>query len=80
MSLDRVARELMVFDCARAILEGQELITVSWAPGARPQGFPLGELLSVGSSGSRNYSVGPVRVLEWIHGRIVAERLAGAKG
>ena len=76
MSLQQTSRELLVFDCARAILEGRERITVSWAPKARPPGFPLGELLSVGTNGSRNYSINPVRVLEWIHGRIVAERLA----
>jgi hypothetical protein len=68
--------QVLVFDCARAILEGQERVTVSWDRGARPPGFPTGELLSVGTNGSRNHSVSPVRVLDWIHGRIVSERLA----
>jgi hypothetical protein len=68
--------QALVFHCARAILEGQERITVSWNRGAKPPGFPTGELLSVGTNGSRNHSVSPVRVLEWVHRRIVAERLA----
>lgn len=68
----------LAFDCARAVLEGRDTITLSKKSGARIPGFPRGELLSVGTDGSHNYAVCPVRVLAWIHsgtkgGRLVDE-------
>ncbi len=56
----------LVVACARACMMGQPTVTIS-ASGKRPQGFPRGELLSVGTNGSRNYACHPVKVLAWIH-------------
>jgi uncharacterized protein YqfB (UPF0267 family) len=56
----------LAFDCARTILEGQATITVSIRKKQIP-GFPRGELLSVGTNGSHNYAVCPIKVLAWIH-------------
>lgn len=58
----------LVMQCALAIIAGQETVTIS-SQGARPAGFPRGELLSVGSNGMRNFAVNPVKVLAWIHQR-----------
>ena len=57
----------LAFDCARAVLEGNDAITVSVNGPKRIPGFPRGELLSVGTNGSHNYSVCPLKVLAWIH-------------
>lgn len=57
----------LAFDCARTVLEGGDTITVSMAGPKRIPGFPRGELLSVGTDGSHNYAVCPVKVLAWIH-------------
>ena len=57
----------LAFDCARAVLEGRDTITVSRNGPKRVPGFPRGELLSVGSDGSHNYAVCPLKVLAWIH-------------
>ena len=67
--------------CTLVILAGYSTVTIA-ATGKRPQGFPRGELLSVGTNGSRNYSVDPVKVLAWIHERTVktAATQVGAKG
>jgi hypothetical protein len=62
----------LAFDCARAVLEGRDTITVSKIGPKRLPGFPRGELLSVGTNGAHNYAVCPLRVLAWIH--------SGAKG
>jgi len=65
-------------DCTTAILEGRERLTlsVSYANGKkRIPGFPRGELLSVGTDGSHNYSVCPLKVLAWIHSGTKGGRL-----
>ena len=54
--------------CALACVSGQPTVTLSLR-GPRPAGFPRGELLSIGTNGSRNYAVNPVKVLAWIHTR-----------
>lgn len=52
--------------CCAAILTGQH-ITLSLPKGARwPAKFPRGDLLSVGTNGSRNVSHDPLRVLAWV--------------
>ena len=69
--------------CTRAVLEGQDTVTVSKDGPRRVPGFPRGELLSVGTDGSHNYAVCPLKVLAWIHsgtkGGLAMER-ALAKG
>jgi hypothetical protein len=57
----------LAFDCARAVLEGRDTITVSKNGPKRVPGFPRGELLSVGTNGAHNYAVCPLKVLAWIH-------------
>lgn len=58
----------LVMQCAFAVLSGQPTVTISTPAGSkRPPGFPRGELLSVGSNGSSNHAVHPVKVLAWIH-------------
>lgn len=57
----------LVMRCALAVLAGAPTVTVS-VGAKRPMGMPRGELLSVGSDGSRNYACHPVRVLDWLHG------------
>lgn len=56
----------LVMRCALAVITGQPTVTISSAK-QPPAGFPRGELLSVGSDGSYNYAVNPVRVLAWVH-------------
>lgn len=56
----------LVMRCAFSILAGQSTVTIT-ATGTRPEGFPRGELLSVGSTGGRNFAVCPVKVLAWVH-------------
>jgi hypothetical protein len=56
----------LVMSCAFAILAGQKTVTISTKT-KPPKGFPRCELLSVGSNGSRNYSVCPIKALTWIH-------------
>ena len=58
----------LVLMCAYAVLSGQQTVTIG-ATGKRPAGFPRGELLSVGTNGTRNYACHPVKVLAWLHGR-----------
>ena len=53
----------LAFDCARAVLEGRDTITVSKKGPKRVPSFPRGELLSVGTDGTHNYAVCPVKVL-----------------
>jgi hypothetical protein len=65
----------LAFDCARAVLEGRDTITVSKAGPKRVPGFPRGELLSVGTNGAHNYAVCPVKVLAWIHSGTKGGRL-----
>lgn len=65
----------LAFDCARAVLEGCDTITVSKNGPKRVPGFPRGELLSVGTNGSHNYAVCPVKVLAWIHSGTKGGRL-----
>jgi len=65
----------VVFDCARAVLEGRDTVTISVAGPKRLPGFPRGELLSVGSNGSHNYAVCPLKVLAWVHSGTKGGRL-----
>ena len=69
---------ILAFDCARAVLEGAGGITVSINGPKRLPGFPRGELISVGSNGSHNYSVCPLKVLAWIHSGTKGGRLVDA--
>lgn len=55
----------MVIACAGACMDGADTVTLS-VRGPRPKKFPRGELLSVGTDGSRNYAVDPVRALAWL--------------
>lgn len=57
--------EAVAYACAQACIDGRN-VTLSMQ-GKRPPGFPRGELLSVGTNGSKNYSLNPVKVLAWIH-------------
>lgn len=52
--------------CMMAVIEGRPTVTIS-ATGKKLTGFPRGELLSVGTNGTRNIAVDPVKVLAWIH-------------
>ena len=54
--------------CAFACVSGSATVTLS-VRGLRPQGFPRGELLSIGTDGSKNYAVDPVKVLSWLRSR-----------
>ena len=65
----------LAFDCARAVLEGRDTITVSKNGPKRVPGFPRGELLSVGTNGAHNYAVCPLKVLAWIHSGTKGGRL-----
>lgn len=65
----------LAFDCARAVLEGRDTITVSKNGPKRVPGFPRGELLSVGTNGAHSYAVCPVKVLAWIHSGTKGGRL-----
>lgn len=56
--------------CIAAHLARQRAVTLSIAAGQkRPAGFPRGELLSVGTNGSKNYAVDPLKVLAWLRER-----------
>ena len=58
--------EELASQCCAAILTGQD-ITLSLPKGARwPHRFPRGELLSVGTNGSRNVRHDPIKVLAWV--------------
>lgn len=60
----------LVMQCAFAVIAGQKTVTIS-SVRKKPVGFPRGELLSVGTDGSYNYAVCPVRVLAWIHSKTI---------
>ena len=51
--------------CVWACMAGKKTITIT-LKAKRSREFPRGELLSVGSDGSHNYAMDPVRVLAWI--------------
>lgn len=51
--------------CINACALGLDRITIT-VTGARPKGFPRGELLSVSTNGHKNYSVDPVKVIGWM--------------
>lgn len=61
----------MVLQCAGAVLAGSRSVTLS-VTGRKPLGFPRGELLSVGTNGSRNMAFDPIKVLAWVHARTSA--------
>lgn len=71
---DKEAKQLadLVMTCAYGVMSGASTVTTA-VRGARPQGFPRGELLSVGTDGSKNYAVCPVKVLAWIHAKTKAK-------
>lgn len=53
--------------CIAAHLAQQRTMIVSITPGQkRPVGFPRGELLSVGTNGSKNYAVDPLKLLAFL--------------
>ena len=56
----------LAMTCALACADGRPTVTLA-VRGKRPPGFPRGELLSVGTDGTHNYAVHPVRVLKWLH-------------
>ena len=58
----------LVMQCAFAVIAGQKTVTIS-TTGKRPSGFPRCELLSVGTDGSHNYAVCPIKAMAWIHSR-----------
>jgi hypothetical protein len=66
MSAEDGGLSALVMRCALAVLAGEPTVTIS-TTGERLPGFPRGELLSIGSNGSHNYAVHPVKVLAWIH-------------
>lgn len=77
---DADALDDLVMTCALAVLTGQLTVTVS-ATGKRPPGFPRGALLSVGTNGTHNHAVHPVRVLAWVYEhttQLVTQRAAQA--
>jgi len=45
---------------------GRPLTMTVSIDGKAPPGFPRGELLSVGTNGSRNIAVDPLKVLAWM--------------
>lgn len=65
---DGVALTALAMSCTLAILSGQTRVTISTKT-RPPKGFPRGDLLSVGTNGSRNYAVCPVKVMAWIQRR-----------
>lgn len=69
----------LVMQCAFAVISGQKTVTVS-TTGKRPIGFPRGELLSVGTNGSHNYAVCPIKALAWVHARTSKTPNALAQG
>jgi len=58
----------LAMTCAHACVAGWPTVHIT-TRGKRPAGFPRGELLSVGTDGSRNYACNPVKVLAWLHSR-----------
>jgi hypothetical protein len=54
--------------CAYACVTGADTVTLT-VRGMKPQGFPRGELLSVGTDGSKNYAVDPIKALAWLRSR-----------
>ena len=58
----------IVMSCAYAVIAGAKTVTIS-VRGKRPANFPRGELLSIGTDGSKNYAISPLKALEWVHGR-----------
>lgn len=71
--MDRATLTPIAGECAVACLRGLRTITVSLS-GARPKGFPRGELLSVGTNGSHNYAIDPVKLLAWIRDTATKEQ------
>lgn len=65
MSDDPHVRHVMLA-CIDAILSNSPTVTLSTTSKKWPAGFPRGELLSVGTNGSRNYAIDPVKVLGWM--------------
>ena len=77
MTLTKENRDMLIklaWNCHNAILEGRSFIVVSRTGPKRLPGFPRGQLLSVGTDGSRNYAVCPLKVLAWIHSGTKAAR------
>lgn len=62
--------------CVWACMTGNKTITIA-LKAKRNREFPRGELLSVGSDGSHNYAMDPVKVLAWIRDRNAKAREGG---
>lgn len=58
--------EELCFDAAKCILRGCNLTLTLPEGQGWPHGFPRGEMLSVGASGSANRSYDPLKVLAWV--------------
>ena len=67
---DKEAKQMadLAMTCAFACLTGADTVTLT-VRGLKPQGFPRGELLSVGSDGAKNYAVDPIKALTWLRSR-----------
>lgn len=63
--------------CVWACMTGNKTITIT-LKAKRSREFPRGELLSVGSDGSHNYAMDPVKVLGWIRDQIAKAREGAA--
>jgi hypothetical protein len=59
----------LAMTCALACVGGQPSVTLALR-GKRPADFPRGQLLSIGTDGTRNYACHPVKVLAWLHARM----------
>lgn len=64
----------LTMECAKALLAGQHITLSLPAGGKLPPRFPRGELLSVGTNGSRNVRHDPLKVLAWVQQSILAAR------
>jgi len=51
--------------CALACVAGEKTVTVSLT-GKKPSGFSRGEHLNVGTNGTNNYAICPVKVMAWV--------------
>jgi len=66
----------LAWACVLACMTGNKTITIT-LKSRRNREFPRGELLSVGSDGSHNYAMDPVRVLALIRDQNVKAREGG---
>lgn len=76
MSDQSDAMTKLAMACVLACMTGNKTITLT-LKAKRSREFPRGELLSVGSDGSHNYAMDPVRVLAWIRDQNAKAREGG---